>query len=173
MQAAVPNSVHARENASRTADNGPVVLGIGNILLGDDGTGVAVAESLRDEMAGRDVTVVDGGTLSYSLLSLIEDAGQLIAIDAGNTDSCPGTVAVFEGEAMDDYLGRRSSGTVHEIGLRDLLDMARLRDALPARRALVVIQPGSVELGSRLSAEVESAVPAAAEEVRGLLVSWS
>lgn len=173
MQAAVPNSVHARENASRIADNAPVVLGIGNVLLGDDGTGVAVAESLRAELSAWGVTVVDGGTLSYSLLSLIEDTGELIAIDAGNTDSRPGTIEVFEGAAMDDYLGRRASGTVHEIGLRDLLDMARLRDALPAHRALVVIQPGSVEWGSSLTPEVESAVPAAAEEVRGLLVSWS
>ena len=173
MHAAVPVPVPARENASRIGGSGPLVLGIGNILLGDDGTGVAVAESLRAQLTARGVTVVDGGTLSYSLLPMLEDAEQLVAVDAGMTGYPPGTVEVFEDTEMDDYLGRRASGTVHEIGLRDLLDMARLRETLPAHRALVVIQPGSLAWGSRLSPEVEGAVPVAAAKVRDLLAAWS
>jgi hydrogenase maturation protease len=149
------------------------VLGIGNILLSDDGAGVKVADYLRDELSGLGVDVIDGGTLSYTLLPLIEDATVLIAIDAGQVDSDPGTVQVFEGAAMDEYLARRPSGTVHEVGLADLMDMARLRDALPERRALVAIQPSSVDWGDSLTPEVEKAVPTAATHVRRLLGAWS
>lgn len=148
------------------------VLGIGNILLGDDGAGVAVAESLRDEMDGRGIDVIDGGTLSHSLLPIIEDCQALVAIDAGQLHALPGTVKVFDGAAMDEYLLKRRSGTVHEVGLADLLDMARLRDALPAQRALVAIQPGHIGWSSELSPDVGRAVPAAAGEVRRLLEEW-
>lgn len=149
-----------------------MVLGIGNILLGDDGAGVTVADSLREVLSVSGVSVIDGGTLSYTLLPLIEDSRQLIAVDAGKIDSEPGTVRIFEGIAMDEYLGRRSARTVHEVGLRDLLDMARLRDALPAYRALVAIQPSSLEWGHGLSTSVAHAVPEAARAVCRLLEAW-
>lgn len=148
------------------------VLGIGNILLGDDGAGVVVAESLRDEMDARGIDVIDGGTLSHSLLPIIEDCEALVAIDAGELHAPPGTVKVFDGAAMDEYLLKRRSGTVHEVGLADLLDMARLRDALPGQRALVAIQPGCIGWGSELSPELGQGASAAREAVRGLLEAW-
>ncbi len=148
------------------------VLGIGNTLLGDDGAGVAVAESLRDELDARGIDVIDGGTLSHSLLPIIEDCEALVAIDAGELHARPGTVKVFDGAAMDEYLLKRRTGTVHEVGLADLLDMARLRDALPGQRALVAIQPGRIGWGVELSPDVGQAVPAAADEVRRLLEAW-
>lgn len=148
------------------------VLGIGNVLLGDDGAGVAVAESLRDELCAQGIDVIDGGTLSHSLLPIIEDCEALVAIDAGQLHARPGTVKVFDGTAMDEYLLKRRSGTVHEVGLADLLDMARLRDALPRQRALVAIQPGRIGWGSELSPEVGQAVAPAAAEVRRLLEAW-
>jgi len=148
------------------------VLGIGNILLGDDGAGIVVAESLRDELDAWGIDVVDGGTLSHSLLPIIEDCEGLVAIDAAQLHARPGTVKVFDGVAMDEYLLKRRSGTVHEVGLADLLDMARLRDALPGQRALVAVQPGRIGWGSELSPDVGRAIPAAAGEVRRLLEAW-
>lgn len=158
--------------ASRATAIRTTVLGIGNVLLADDGAGVAVVESLRSELSARGIDVIDGGTLSYSLLPIIEDCEALVAIDAAQLHARPGTVKVFDGAAMDEYLLKRRSGTVHEVGLADLLDMVRLRDALPARRALVAIQPGRIGWGSELSPEVEQAVTSAAGEVRRLLGAW-
>ncbi len=148
------------------------VLGIGNILLGDDGVGIAVVEALRDELSAQGVKIVDGGTLSYTLLPLIEDTNVMITVDAGRLGSVPGSVSTFKGAAMDEYLGRASSGTVHEVSLRDLMDMARLRDSLPEHRALVAIQPDSVDWGSTLTPRVAEAVPVAADAVRRLLEVW-
>jgi hydrogenase maturation protease len=72
---------------------------------------------------------------------------------------------------MDRFLtGRRSS--VHEIGLRDVLDMARLTGRLPRRRALVGVEPGTVELGEQLSPEVERGVAPAVQLARGVLERW-
>lgn len=152
----------------------PLVLGLGNLLLRDDGVGVAVIEHLRTSpTVALDAEVVDGGTLSHTLLPLIEDSDPLIVVDACDLRCPAGTVRVFRKSAMDQYLGRRGARSVHEVGLSDLLDMARLRDSLPQRRALVAIQPRRVDWGSALSPEVEDAVPAAAREVHRLLEAWS
>ena len=56
-----------------------------------------------------------------------------------------GAIAPFEGAAMDEFLRSTRRRTVHEVGLIDLLDMARLRDCLPPRRALLCIQPGRID----------------------------
>lgn len=150
-----------------------VVLGIGNTLLCDEGAGVHVLAALgtRDESSG--MTLVDGGTLNFALLTHLEDAAALIVVDAGNLMASPGTVSSFEGEAMDSFLARTDRRrTVHEVGLLDLLAIALLRETLPARRALVCIQPARVDWGLTVTPAVEPAVDRAADEVLRILRRW-
>ena len=148
-----------------------LILGIGNNLLSDDGIGIHVVEALR-ERALPGVECLDGGTLSFSLMETVEGAGRLIVVDAAQLEEPPGTVRLFENEAMDRYLrsGRRS---VHEVGLADVLDMTRLTGRLPEPRALVGIQPKEVDWGDAPTPAVAEAVEQAIAEVEGLLARWA
>jgi hydrogenase maturation protease len=160
----------AKASASSAAQ--VVVLGIGNVLLRDDGVGLRVLQALERglETDGR-LSFVDGGTIGFMLSALIEQAPDLLVIDAVRMAAPPGSVRCFENEAMDHFLtGRRSS--VHEIGLSDVLDMARLTGKLPRRRALIGVEPATVELGEQLSPEVERGVEPAVQLARAVLGHW-
>lgn len=150
-----------------------VVLGVGNTLLSDEGVGVHVVEQLRrthPELSS--VEFLDGGTLSFTLAGPLAEADQLIIIDAAELKAAPGTVTLFENEAMDDYLTRGKRRSVHEVSLVDLLAIARLTDTLPSRRALIGIQPLAVEWGESPSAEVAAAIPTACAMALELLRKW-
>jgi len=149
-----------------------LVLGIGNVLLSDDGAGVKLVEQLRSQLGAEAATFIDGGTIGFSLLPYLEATDSMLAIDAGELDGAAGTVALFEGLAMDRFLASVRRRTVHEVGLIDLLDMARLQGCLPARRALLCIQPAHIQWSEALSAPVTAAFPRALEQARGLLERW-
>lgn len=150
-----------------------MVLGIGNTLLADEGVGVHVVERLRREHQD-DATVeyVDGGTLSFTLADVMAGTDQLIIIDAAELDSPPGTLSLFENEALDDYLGRGKRRSVHEVSLLDLLAITHLTGDLPAKRALIGIQPQKVDWGENPCDEVAAAIPRACEMTRELIREW-
>jgi hydrogenase maturation protease len=149
-----------------------LILGIGNTLLADEGLGIHLLEYLRErlpDLAG--VSFVDGGTLSFTLAPQIEDCDNLIVLDAAQLQAAPGTIALLVGSDMDRFVsgGKRS---VHEVGLVDLMSIARLQDRLPARRALLGIQPLTLGWGEHTSEVVGRAIPAAADRVVDLLYKW-
>ncbi|HID06551.1 MAG TPA: hydrogenase maturation protease [Armatimonadetes bacterium] len=149
-----------------------LVLGIGNTLLSDEGIGVHVLAHLRDQHPDlRNVSCVDGGTLSFALAAEIQDHDQLIVIDAAQVGGKAGSVRCMEGRDMDRFLGaaRRS---VHEVGLLDLMDIARLTESLPGNRALIGIQPAVLDWGASPTAAVQSAIPEAAALALELLTRW-
>lgn len=149
-----------------------VVLAIGNVLLTDDGVGAKVLDRLqRSRSVPADTRVIDGGTLGFSLAGEFDDCDGLIVVDASHMSATPGTVRCFDGDAMDEQL-QRSGRSVHEVGLSDLLDMARLTGQLPPHRVLIGIEPEKVEWGETLSPKVAAAVPVAAGMVVELLNSW-
>ena len=150
-----------------------LILGFGNTLLGDDGAGVQLVERLRMQLRGSACEFVDGGTMSFSLLSHVETAHALLVIDAAELGEPAGFSVLFEGQAMDGFLKRARRRTVHEVGLVDLLDMARLRDCLPHRRALLCIQPASIDWSESLSPPVETGLTGAALLARALLSRWT
>lgn len=155
--------------AAATA-NRAVVLGIGNVLLGDDGAGIHVIERLgRDHELPADVELLDGGTLSFSLLDRVESASILIVVDASNLGEPPGAVRFYADEEMDAFLASPAQRSVHDLNLGDLLRMCALRDALPARRFLVGIQPGSIDWQGAPGAEVDSGIEEACQRIRVLL----
>jgi hydrogenase maturation protease len=166
-----PGGVGADARMALTASPA-LVLGFGNVLLSDDGAGVRLIERLRSEMDAGAADFIDGGTLSFSLLSYVEASDSMLVADAADLDAIPGTIGFFEGAAMDDFLKSSRRRTVHEVGLIDLLDMARLRDCLPSRRALLCIQPGRIDWSEALSAPVAEAMPEAARQARSTLQRW-
>lgn len=148
-----------------------LILGLGNTLLTDDGVGVIVVRRLGEEGGLADVDLLDGGTLSFTLAGPIAASPHLIVVDAAVMGESPGTVRVFEADAMDHHLSGPGK-SVHEVSLRDLMDMARLTDSLPRRRALIAIEPASVAWGNDLSPRLAAAVPDAMARIRDLLSAW-
>lgn len=151
-------------------DSSVLVLGLGNRLLSDDAAGPLAVDALVQDDGGG-VHYCDGGTIGLGLLPAIEDAGALIAIDAARFGAEPGTVRVFEGDAMDRQLGGRKA-SAHEVALADLMAAAALGGRLPARRALVAVEPASTALGLAPTAPVQAALPRLCDAVRDLLQRW-
>jgi len=153
--------------------NHTLILGIGNTLLTDEGAGIHALEYLRSRHPGiPGVHYLDGGTLSFTLAGDIEDADNLIVIDAAQLDAAPGTVRCMTGSEMDRFLGKGKC-SVHEVGLLDLMDIARLTDSFPAHRALIGIQPETTDWGDAPSPRVSKAFPEVAAHALGLLDRWA
>ncbi|MEP7115120.1 MAG: HyaD/HybD family hydrogenase maturation endopeptidase [Ilumatobacteraceae bacterium] len=123
-----------------------LVLGIGNLLAGDDGLGPSAVErltTLANELPpGTDV--VDGGTCGLFLLSYLVGVDSLIAVDATEFGVLPGTVRVLRDLAPTESIMSAPSMSVHQAGLADLLTAARLSGCLPPRVTLVGVQPSVI-----------------------------
>lgn len=151
----------------------PLVIGFGNVLLRDDGAGVQLMQQLRSEWNAGHCEFVDGGTMSFSLLPYVEATDSMLVLDAAELASPPGTLALFEGAAMDDFLKSARRRTVHEVGLIDILDMARMEDSLPPQRALLCVQPGQIDWGETLSPAVAAGLRIASGMAQELLHRWN
>lgn len=132
-----------------------LVLGYGNVQLGDDGAGIRVMEGLKAQV---DAECFDGGTMNFDLLAHVETAASLLVIDAANIQLPAGALALFEGHAMDGFLACARRHAMHEDGLMDLLGAARLLGCLPQRRALLCLQPKRIAQSTSLSAPLEQAL---------------
>lgn len=153
--------------------NKTLVLGLGNTLLGDEGAGVYAVRALQEQHEDlTDVEFIDGGTLSFTLAGPIEEAGNLIVIDATQLKAQPGTVRLFEGEDMDRFLGSHRKSSVHEVSLMDLMAIATLAESLPARRALIGIQPEYLDWSDTPTDAVARAIPAACDLAMNLITRW-
>ena len=135
-----------------------LVLGVGNLLLRDEGVGVHVISALRDRELPDDVELWDGGTASFDLLDTLAGRRQVIIIDAVRTGSEPGTIFRFTPE---DISARREQVTsLHQVGLLEALTVAEhLLDSAPQEVIILGIEPKEIDWGLELSPEVEAAVP--------------
>ncbi|MFK5912729.1 MAG: HyaD/HybD family hydrogenase maturation endopeptidase [Woeseiaceae bacterium] len=153
-----------------------VVLGLGNTLLGDDGVGIYVLNELQsnwqDHGNKNSIEFVDGGTLSFTLTETLYGADNLIVIDAAQLNANPGEVKVFTDEDMDTFVRTSKCSSVHEVSLSELLDMARLLDTLPTRRALIGVQPEIVDWADQPTEKVKKAIPIMCQEAHTLLKAW-
>ena len=93
-------------------------------------------------------------------------------IDVAQLNSAPGTVHLFEGQEMDQFVMRNKHNSVHEVSLSDLLVIAHLSGQLPQRRALIGIQPERIDWSDTLSDSVAQAVPVASDLVHEILMRW-
>jgi hydrogenase maturation protease len=141
-----------------------LVLGLGNVLLEDDGVGGAAVSLLLDRFESpTGVRVFDGGTLGLSLLPYLEAADAVILVDAIRSDSAPGTVIRLEGDEVGPAVASRLSP--HQVGVADLLDGARWLGRYPGRVVLLGINPASMDLAVGLSPFVRASLPALVERV--------
>ncbi len=132
-----------------------LVLGIGNLVMADDGIGVRVVQKLQQcYRFPQNVTIMDGGTLGLDLLPALEGTTHLIVVDAVETGREPGTMVRLAGEELPIALETKLSP--HQMGLKDLLAVARLMGHEPGSMVLVGIQPGSIEMDEHLTDSVSA-----------------
>jgi hydrogenase maturation protease len=141
------------------------IIGIGNTLMSDDGAGVRVLEFLSPPPKG--VKIIELATGGMTLLHKFEGLDTAIIIDAVDFGGKPGEVRVFKPE---DVTSIKTVGySLHDLDILKVLELARQMGTMPKNVFIAAIQPGCLEMGEGLSAEVESALPELAARIRQLL----
>jgi hydrogenase maturation protease len=145
---------------------GVLVLGLGNVLLGDDGLGAAAIACLeRGFRVPPGVELADGGTLGLALLGLLAEARHVIIVDAVRADAPPGSPVRLAGEDVIDAVRDRLSP--HQVGVADLLDAARLTDCYPSSVTLLGLVPQTIALSVARSRAVEAGLAGLVDAIVG------
>jgi hydrogenase maturation protease len=148
-----------------------LVLGVGNLLLSDDGVGVHTIQRLQEvARLPEEVQVVDGGTSGLDLLHYLEGVSHMIIVDAVETGQAPGTLMRITGDQVPAYLSLKMSP--HEIGLPDMLFAAKLRDLYPEEVVIWGVQPATTGVGLDLSPPVAAQLDVLVEKVLEELKGW-
>ncbi|GAB4165622.1 MAG: HyaD/HybD family hydrogenase maturation endopeptidase [Rhodocyclaceae bacterium] len=135
-----------------------VILGIGNILLRDEGVGVRAAERLREEyVAPQGVEVIDGGTCGMELLDPLCGADLLLVLDAVKAGRAPGTMVCLTGAEVPVFF--RAKLSPHQVSICDVLASLEFAGDPPKDLVLVGVEPESLALGTELSAAIAARVP--------------
>lgn len=148
-----------------------LVLGIGNLIMCDDGVGVRVVQLLSRRFrypAG--VSLVDGGTLGLDLLPKLEGVERLLIVDAVETGGVAGSLVRLSGDHVPVALETRLSP--HQVGLKDLLAVALLQGVMPLEIVLWGVQPLRCELGLELSDPVARQLEPLANRLAAELAGW-
>ncbi len=142
-----------------------LVLGIGNLLLRDEGVGVHFLRRLQDVELPKDVEILDGGTGGFHLLGCFRDHEFLVIVDASLDGNPPGTVTVTEPRFAHDFPRVLSS---HDIGLRDLIESAVLLGDLPRMFLITISIAAEQSMGTELSAPVDASIDTVVQQVRSI-----
>lgn len=143
-----------------------LVLGIGNLLMGDEGVGVRAIEFLQQDVWPEGVCLLDGGTGGFHLLDYLSSDEPLVMIDATMDGQPAGTVTTLRPKYASDF---PRALTAHDIGLRDLVEAAQLTGALPDIDLVTVSIDAITPMHLTLSPPVQAALPAVREAVRAAL----
>jgi hydrogenase maturation protease len=141
-----------------------LVLGIGNIMCGDDGVGSVVAEQLAKTFRRPGVDILDGGSVGLGLLYLMEEYPALLVIDAVDAGAEPGELFSFRPEDLAQ--GNKQEISFHQSGLSVLLSRARLLEILPPQVKIIGIQVSRIVPEAGLSAELEAKLDTILEKIR-------
>jgi len=151
------------------APGGLLILGIGNVLMGDEGVGVHAAARLSRQAWPEGVTVIDGGTGGFHLLSLLQDYEPVVMIDATSDGRAPGTVGVLRPRFASDF---PPSLSAHDIGLRDLVETTALLGHLPDLHLVTVSIDEISPMSLALSPAVAQSVPRVIDTVRAIVAGY-
>lgn len=143
-----------------------LILGVGNLLLKDEGVGIHVIHALEKEPLPDSVALMDGGTGGLHLLGWLEGYERILMIDATLDEQPPGTVRLIRPKYATDYPPLMSA---HEIGLKDMIDVLILTGDVPEIHLLVVSVADLGKVDMTLTPEVEAAIPEVIRKIREIL----
>lgn len=147
------------------------VLGIGNILLQDDGFGVKAVARLQEEYDfPAQVTLLDGGTLGTELTYFLRATERLVVLDAVAGGKAPGTWYEFTGAAVEAYFTHKVS--LHDVGLRDVLAALAVTGRSLPETVIFGVEPASIAVGLELSPPVAAMLPRAVAATVSQLAAW-
>lgn len=138
-----------------------IILGLGNLLLGDEGVGVHVIRRLQEVELPEGVELVDGGTAGFELLPFLKEAERVIIVDAARGGGKPGSVYRLRPEELGSATPELS---LHQISLREVLQAAELLGIKP-EVVIIGVEPERIAPGIGLSPAVEAALPRAIDLV--------
>lgn len=134
-----------------------VILGVGNLLLSDEGVGVHVANKLMEMDLPAGVEVIEGGTDGFRLMNVVTGADRLIVVDAVKGESPPGSIYRFDindvPSSPDAY-----KTSVHQIGILEVVHLSELVGQTP-ETTVIGVEPKSMEMGMELSPEIQEKIP--------------
>ncbi|MFH1007518.1 MAG: hydrogenase maturation protease [Candidatus Latescibacterota bacterium] len=135
-----------------------LVLGLGNVLLGDDGVGIRVVEALKERILPRWVEVISGGVAGHRLMDWLEGVDKAVIVDAARMGKLPGTVMRFKPEETSSPKCR-TRPSLHEGDILQTLELAKLLGIEAKEVIFYGVQPGQIDPGEGLSPEVQRMVP--------------
>jgi len=143
-----------------------LILGVGNLLLKDEGVGIHAIRALENENLPSNVSLMDGGTGGLHLISWLQEYDRIIMIDATLDDNPPGTIRLIQPRYASDFPHLMSA---HEIGLRDMIEAMSLMGNLPEIRLIVISAANINEVGTELSPEIQAVIPEIVQLVKNQL----
>ncbi len=147
------------------------VIGLGNILMQDEGVGVhAVRAILEGYEVPAGLEIIDGGTFALDLLPYIEGRDRVMFVDAVNFGREPDFIKVLEGREIPALFGMK--GSLHHLGLMDVLAAAQLLDVAPQEICLIGIQPQSIDVGLKLTEVIQDKMELLLAQIIAKLQDW-
>lgn len=140
-----------------------LVLGVGNLLLKDDGFGVHLINSFKETAFPKNITLIEAGTVSHQLIPVLREIDHLIVIDVVEAGDAPG--ALFRFSPDDMTFPSEQKVSLHQISLIDVLRMAELTGRKP-KTVIIGVQPADVTSWSlEMSDELKAVIPRVKELV--------
>jgi hydrogenase maturation protease len=147
------------------------LIGLGNILLRDEGVGVHVVNAIKKRYTfSPPVELIDGGTVGLDLLPFFEDYEKILIVDAVDFGKEPGHIESIEDDHIPSVLLPKLS--VHHIGLCDVLFAAKLTDLTPEKICLIGVQPESIDVGLEMTEQITSTLGAIMDLIIKKLKQW-
>jgi hydrogenase maturation protease len=152
------------EKSTKRRNQRVLVLGVGNLLLSDEGVGVHVARRMMEMDLPPEVRVVEGGTDGFGLMNILLKADRVILVDAVKAGGPPGSIYRFEVEDCPPFPDMFKT-SVHQISILEVINLSGLIGSTP-RATIIGVEPKSLEMGMDLSPEIEAKIPRLIQLIR-------
>ena len=147
------------------------ILGIGNLLMGDEGVGIHALNKLQESYTfSPDINFVDGGTIGIDLIPYFEECKKMIIIDAVDFQEEPGYVGVLQNEEIKYRFNTKLS--LHHAGLSDVLSIIELQEIEAPDMVLIGVQPEKVEMGIELTETISNKMESVIQIILNKLEEW-
>jgi hydrogenase maturation protease len=143
-----------------------LILGIGNLLMGDEGVGVHTIKALEGKSFPDDVDILDGGTGGFHLMAYFQEYENIIMIDATMDMKPAGTVSIIEPKFASDFPKTLSA---HDIGLKDMIESITILGTLPKIYLITVTINTIQSMQLELSTKVKDAIPEVIKKIDALV----
>jgi hydrogenase maturation protease len=149
--------IEKRRKPLRSPYKRVLILGVGNLLLSDEGIGVHVAQRMMHMELPPEVHVVEGGTDGFGLVNVILEADRMILIDAIKGGGQPGSLYRFDIDDCPPYPDLFKT-SVHQISILEVINLSSLIGSTP-QTTIIGVEPHCLDMGMELSPQIEAKIP--------------